>query len=110
MEKNTQTRPIPAHPTNEEYLAEKKMIRDTYCAMLVFMVILLVPLILAALLLWTADFFSSPITCMIALLIIGIPSLILLTTVMQTLQEEQKRLRQLTRNYQDTAGMEEYDS
>ena len=102
MEKNTQTRPIPAHPTNEEYLAEKKMIRDTYCAMLVFMVILLVPLILAALLLWTADFFSSPI--------IGIPSLILLTTVMQTLQEEQKRLRQITRNYQDTAGMEEQAS
>ncbi len=107
MEKNTQSRPIPAHPTNEEYLAEKKLIRDTYCAMLVFTVILLVPLILAALLLWTADFFSSPVTCMIALLIIGIPSLILLTTVMQTLQEEQKRLRQLTRNYRDSVRTDE---
>ncbi len=110
MEKNTQSRPIPAHPTNEEYLAEKKLIRDTYCAMLVFTVILLVPLILAALLLWTADFFSSPVTCVIALLIIGIPSLILLTTVMQTLQEEQKRLRQLTRNYRDTVRLEDHIS
>lgn len=108
MERNMENRrPVPVHPTCEEYHAERRLIRHTYAAMLVFTVILLVPLFLAALLLWTADFFSSCTACVIALLIIGIPTLILLTAVAQTLFEEHRRLQLLTRNYHNAEKPQE---
>ena len=108
MEKMTRTErcPIPAHPTKEEYLAEKKLIRDTYTAMAVFTAILMGPIIVVTLLLWAADFFSSCVTCVIALLIIGIPTIILLSAVAEIFQEENKRMRQLTKNYMTTVREE----
>ena len=103
---NHQHRPIPAHPTTEEYLAEKKQICKNCTALLVFAAVLMGPILVVTLLLWAADFFASCVTCMIALLIIGIPTLILLGSITQEIVAEGTRMGQLKKNYKNSVQEE----